>query len=134
MRSLILILALFTTVPAQAERLISPDEETPERALLDAVRAVADGRFESFIAEFCHPGSLCVNPSALIRVQRDILPKIQAKLQRCLHGEQRSLEVLGVDGDREDPDARLVFGLDCDGQPHTVQVHRFRARWWVASI
>ena len=134
-RTLLTILVLLSVAaPAAAERVQHPDPESPQFALLESLKLVRDGHYEVFITQWCHPGLLCATPDAFVRLQREILPSVREKLTSCL-SEGGAIEVVDLDGDVMAHDAQLVFSLDCGAAGrHTVQIHRYRAKWWIVSI
>lgn len=134
LRILLLSVLVLSSASASAERIRTVEEGTARGALLDAVRMIAATEYERFIANYCHPELLCVSRDAVLRLQREILPKARPLLAACIEEPGRQLEIVGMTGDPEDPDARLVFGLDCGERTHTVQIHRYKSKWWVASF
>jgi len=126
--SLCLTPALADESPAAEKGPIAPKAGTPEATLRDGLRLIADGKFDQWVARYCHKQKLCPTPQATKSLKRYNLVAAQRLVSHCLKGDKKDqLEI--TRRVEEGEDLKLFLACHAKGMPRPFTLRKDGDAW-----
>ena len=72
---------------------VVPAADTVERALLDGLKLIRDGKFDAWVSQWCSTKELCFTEKSVDSLKKYNLPTIQRLAARCIRGAGDALVV-----------------------------------------
>ena len=112
---------------------VTPEKGTIYESLYNGLKAVADGKFDVFVDEYCSKDKLCPTSQAIKSLKKYNLPAAQRQAPKCLRGTK--LEVKRLDGDPDKDEMVKVF-IQCDerSMPRPYQMVKEKGKWMFKNI
>ncbi len=114
------LLAVFLlAAPAGAEPTV-PADGTAERALLDGLKLIRDGKFDAWISQFCSTNDLCYTDHSIKSLKKYNLPTIQRLADQCIKGTGDALDVTRTVVKDKDTKVFIQCGPQAQPRPFTM--------------
>lgn len=108
--------------------LTAPEAGSPEAALLDGLRLIADGKFDQWIERYCHTEKLCRSPQATKSIKRYNLTAANRLVPFCLKGEKRDKLKITKQAAKGD-ELKLFLGCHGGAMPRPFTMVREAGAW-----
>jgi hypothetical protein len=106
---------------------VVPAADTAERALLDGLKLIRDGKFDAWVSQWCSTKELCFTEKSIDSLKKYNLPVIQRLAPRCIRGTGDALEITRTVVD--DKGTKVFVACDPDAQPRPFTLVKEGKGW-----
>lgn len=117
----------------QAERYLSPPDDTVEGAILASLALLRDGDFDGWLAGWCHP-TLCSAPEAELSLREYNLPAAKTSAGSCIQEEGKGVWVTRREAPNEQGEVQVYVWCGEGRMPAPSSLALHDGRWKVTSF